>query len=61
MTKYKPSADASQIYREGTSTNFASLESSADCGNLSDAMRDAILVFPPLVLPTIRIFESGEQ
>jgi len=39
-------ADASFYYHEDATADVASLDSSAVCGNLADAMKDSIVVFP---------------
>ncbi len=47
MPKYKISADASFYYREDTRADVARMDSSAVCGNLADAMKNATVLFPP--------------
>ena len=40
-------ADASAYCRDVTSTDIARMDSSAACGNLADAMKNATVLFPP--------------
>ena len=39
-------ADASFYYHEDATADVASLDSSAVCGNLADAMKDSIVLLP---------------
>jgi hypothetical protein len=55
VKRYVASADASHIYHEGTSADYASVDSSAVCGNWADLMRDAIVVIPAAVLQRITL------
>jgi hypothetical protein len=43
-TSYRQSADASSIYRESASADYATMKSAAVPGNLADAMRNAVLL-----------------
>jgi hypothetical protein len=60
MNKYRPTADASYIYRECTSADFASMKSSAQYGNVADLIRNNIVVLPQKTLPVIAIIESDK-
>ena len=40
-------ADASNYYRSATSADLARFDSSAVCGNLADAMKNATVLLPP--------------
>jgi hypothetical protein len=55
VKRYVASADASRIYHEGTSADYASMDSSAVYGNWADLMRDAVVVIPTAVLPRITL------
>ena len=46
MTTMRNSADASFYYHEDATADVARMDSSAVYGNLSDAMKNAILLFP---------------
>ena len=46
MTTIRNSADASFYYHEDATADVARMDSSAVYGNLSDAMKNAILLFP---------------
>ena len=43
----RQNADASNYYRSATSADLARIDSSAVCGNLADAMRNATVLLPP--------------
>ena len=47
MTPRGKNADASFYYHEDATADVASMDSSAVYGNLADAMKDSIVVFPP--------------
>lgn len=46
MTTMRNSADASFYYHEDATADVARMDSSAVYGNLSDAMKNAVLLFP---------------
>ena len=46
MTPRGQSADASFYYYEDATADLATMDSSAAYGNLADAMKDSILLFP---------------
>lgn len=46
MTLSYNSADASFYYYEESAADFAKMDSSAAYGNLADAMKDSIVLFP---------------
>lgn len=45
MTLSNWNADASFYYREDATADIASIDSSAVCGNLADAMKNAIVLY----------------
>ncbi len=46
MKPRSKNADASFYYHEDATADVASLDSSAVCGNLADAMKDSVVLFP---------------
>jgi hypothetical protein len=46
ITKFRQTADASGVYREGTAANIARIASSAQCGNLADAAKNGTVIVP---------------
>lgn len=62
MKKMIKSSDASYYYHEDSTANVALLNSSAVYGNLADAMKDSIVVFPDtLVLESVVITQAPES
>ena len=67
MTVDFNSADASFYYHESAAAENARFDSSAVRGNLADAMKNAVVLFPPLqMLPKaslvkIEIQEEGQE
>ena len=53
MITFKESADASLIYREGTSLPLAQMNSSAAYGNLADAMKNALMITTATFVPAL--------
>ena len=55
MTLRSNNADASFYYHEDATADVASMDSSAVYGNLADAMKDSIVLFPDtwIVEPTL--------
>ncbi len=50
MTPVGKNADASFYYHEDATADLASMDSSAVYGNLADAMKDAIVMFPETLI-----------
>ena len=50
MTPRGKNADASFYYREDATADVASMDSSAVYGNLADAMKDSIVLFPDTLI-----------
>ena len=67
MTVDFNSADASFYYHESAAAEIARFDSSAVRGNLADAMKNAVVVFPPpQMLPKARLVkmkakEEGQE
>ena len=56
------SADASFYYYEDATADVARMDSSAVCGNLADAMKNATVLFPtPKIIQTIVVNSPSEQ
>lgn len=63
-TSYQVSADASFIYRDRTSANFAYQNSASVPGNLADVMRDSVTIFVPSLIfmeRTVEPVQLGQQ
>lgn len=62
MTSKIKSSDASYYYHEDSTADVALLNSSAVYGNLADAMRDSIVVFPDtLLVESVVVLPSSED
>lgn len=53
-TSIQESSDASSIYRDRASADFAVQNTASVAGNLVDAMRDSIVIFVPSFIVTDR-------
>ena len=63
MTTMRNSADASFYYHEDATADVARMDSSAVYGNLSDAMKNAVLLLPnaELVETTLEMPSEAES
>ena len=55
MTPRGQSADASFYYHEDAAADVAAMDTSAVYGNLADAMKDSVVLFPDAWSPTPQV------